>query len=146
MTKKSISAHEAALKYLGLKMYSRLDLKQRLLAKKYDPAEVEGVLNELAEIGLLNDELYAETYLNNLIAYRSFGYYGIRAKLMQKKIDRALVDRILKKRLDIETEQKIARRFLAKSAKAGRPRQALMRALAQKGFRTQVIVTVIQRI
>ncbi len=146
MTPKISSAYDEAVKYLNIKMYSRGELESRLLRKKYEPAEVGAALEVLTTEGLLNDHLYAETYLENLISYRTFGYYGIRNKLLQKKLDRNLVDRLLKRRLDLGSEKTIARRFLKKTANTGRARESLIRALRQKGFRTEVLLSVIQGI
>src|SRR3990167_7383475 len=104
MSKVQISLYDQALKYLNIKLYSYAELKERLIRKGYDSEEVREVLDQLVAEGLINDRLYAETFLRNLISYRGFGYYGIRNKLIQKKLDRGMVDQLLKKSVTSSVE------------------------------------------
>ena len=137
------SAYNQALKYLSSKMYSSEDLRSKLLAKKFEPTEVEEVIAELEKTGLIDDLAYGKTYLRNLISYRSFGYYGIRQKLIQKKLPRDLVDRLLKANLSVDIEETVARRFLEKYTSLRRTKESKVQSLRQKGFRTEVILKVI---
>ena len=146
MSKVQIPLYDQALKYLNIKLYSYAELKERLLRKGYDSEEVREVLDQLVAEGLINDRLYAETFLRNLISYRGFGYYGIRNKLIQKKLDRGLVDQLLKKSVTSSVEEDLALRFLKKPVNAGRSKESLISALKTKGFRTDAIIKVLREL
>ena len=143
MTKKRISAYEQALKYLGLKMYSSGDLLFRLTNKGYENSEIEKALVQLEREGFVSDKSYARIYLENLMNYRSFGFYGARVKLLQKRLDKGLVDRVLKDFFSEEAEEEIANRFIKKPSNGRRSRQSLVSALKRKGFRTSVIFKIL---
>ena len=140
---KAASAYDEAMKYLNMKMYSRGDLEERLLRKKYSETDVKEALDELARIGLIDDRKYAEIYLRNLMEYKHFGYYGIRNKLLQKKLEKALVDPLLEENLTVTAEKEIAKRFVEKPVNSKRPKKSLMQALKNKGFRIEVIFDVV---
>lgn len=143
MTTKFLSAYDQAVRYLGVKMHSRADLETKLLRKGHDSTEVRQVLSQLEEEGFIDDAKYAEIFLKNLMTYKTFGYYGIRNKLLQKKINKSLVDSLLRKELSLHKEGEIARRFVQKPNQMGRSKKSLALALRQKGFRTEIIVQIL---
>jgi regulatory protein len=138
-----LSLYDQALKYLNIKMHSRQDLFAKLKRKGFEDAEINGVLNQLEAQGFVNDTLYAETFLRNLIEYRTFGYFGIRAKLMLKRLDKNLIDRLLRTAVSEEVEERIARRFAQKASNASRSKESLAQAMRQRGFRTTAILGIV---
>ena len=144
MTKPKIPVYEQALKYLNIKMYSEADLTLRLSRKGYDTAEIDGVIADLKRSGAIDDRKYAEIYIQNLIDYRTFGYYGVRNKLIQKRLPKNLVDSLLKRFLNDEVESGIAQKFLERAVNKSRSKESLIRAMKQKGYRTSVILEVLK--
>lgn len=136
--------YDQAIRYLSLKMHSKEDLAAKLANKGYERSQIDQILGQLEEEGLINDEKYAQIFLQNLIEYRSFGYYGIRNKLVLKRLNKELVDRLLESSLDEEAELAIGRKFLAKSINKKRSQSSLASALRQKGFRTSVIIKLLK--
>ena len=136
-------AYEQALKYLNMKGHSRQDLAFKLKRKGFEEAEITATLMQLEQEGLINDTAYAEIYLRNLIEYRSFGYYGIKAKLLQKRLDKSLIEELMNKMLPEEVEEAIASRFIERPVNKTRERKSLMQAMRQKGFRTSVLLKTI---
>jgi regulatory protein len=57
--KPAVSLHEAALRLLARRAYSRRELKERLESRGYPAADVRTELERLTEVGLLNDEQLA---------------------------------------------------------------------------------------
>ncbi|OGE84807.1 MAG: hypothetical protein A3J48_01165 [Candidatus Doudnabacteria bacterium RIFCSPHIGHO2_02_FULL_46_11] len=144
MKQKQLSAYDQAVKYLGVKMYARADLAYKLSAKGYKPTEIEETLLILEQDGFINDQKYAEIYLRNLMDYRSFGYYGIRSKLLQKRLDKNLIDSLLKQNLNERQEAEIALRFSKKPANSGRTKESIIQSLRQRGFRTTAILRAVK--
>lgn len=82
--------HHNALNLLTRRDHSRLELKQKLLRKDYDPDDIDFILNRLTESDLLNDHRFAESY----IRYRSsrgFGPTRIRMELQTKGVAESII-------------------------------------------------------
>lgn len=139
----TIEAYDKALDYLNRKMYSRGELEDRLRRKGFREEDVKKTLDQLEDEGLVDDRQYAKTYLRNLTEYKTFGYYGIRLKLLKKKLNKNLIDELLKSKVTQDVEREIAKRFLEKTINKGRSKTSLMQALNRKGFRTPVIFDVL---
>lgn len=134
------AAYETAVVYLNMKMYSRGDLLERLKKKGFAASDIDTALHRLEQEGLVDDKKYAEIYLQNMIEYKTYGYYGIRIKLLQKKLDKPLIDQLLRDLLTPEVERTIVLKLLAKSANAQKSKEQLIQSMRQKGFRTDVIL------
>lgn len=98
---------------------------------------IEQALAQLSEQKYLNDGDFARMFTQNLVKYKTFGYYGIMAKLKQRGIANDLAVEVLEEELDLDTEKKIAQKAIGKSSKKEPMKLAQM--LQRKGFRSQVI-------
>lgn len=132
---------DQAVKLLSLRLHTKSELSRKLMTKKFDRVVIEQVLARLAELRLLNDEQFAEIYLENLIRFKTFGYYGLRAKLLGRGIDDTIIQKLLAEQLSFEVETKIAQKVVSKSHKE---KDKLQQSLSRKGFRSQVIASVLQ--
>jgi SOS response regulatory protein OraA/RecX len=109
----------------------------------------------------LDDQRYAEVFLENLKQYKSFGFYGIKKKFIEKKLPSSIIEKVLAYGLTVEEEIKIAKRFLkkvgivAKSETNLEPhysnfnevenqvKQKIAQKLKTKGFRGEVVARLI---
>jgi regulatory protein len=126
----------------------------------YTEQVIERVLGQLKDQRYINDERYAEIFLENLKAYRSFGFFGIKKKMMEKKLPQALIDSTLAAGLSVAEEMKIAQRLLKKEGYTGKTsaenseevtyrtyeensenkaKQKMANKLKTRGFRSEVI-------
>lgn len=129
--------YNQAVKYLGLRNHTVFELRTKLGRKKLPPDLIENVLRDLQDQKYLNDDDFTRVFVQNLIKYKTFGYYGIMAKLKQRGVAHELAVQVLEEEVDLETEKKIARKAMGKSAKKEAMKLAQM--LQRKGFRGQVI-------
>lgn len=133
-------AYEQAIKYLSIKMRSVGEMQEKLKVKKYPPKIIFQVLRELEDLRFLDDERYAQIFVENLKTYKNFGYYGIKQKLMQKKIPTDIVEQVLADFFSEEEELMVAKRFLNKLRRQGRKKyEQIARSFSSKGFRTEVM-------
>src|SRR6185503_6613947 len=51
---------DQAMKYLQSRLHSRIELRRKLMRREYGEALVDAVLDDVARIGYLNDERFAE--------------------------------------------------------------------------------------
>lgn len=128
--------YEKALKLLERRFHSGFELRQKLLLRGFDKVMVDQVIQRLIEQDLLNDERFAQIFLENLIKYKTFGFYGLQAKLKQRGIAPDLIAELLGG-LSMEDEIQIARRLAQK--KRGTNPARMARSLSAKGFRPEAI-------
>ncbi len=82
-TKQRAPALEKALEYLGRREHYRRELKQKLKAKGYSPAEIDEALERLQQSGKLSEQRYLEAYIFER-QRRLYGPRWIRAQLICK--------------------------------------------------------------
>lgn len=128
---------EYALFLVSLKAQGTEQLRDKLLRKNYEKKEIAETINRLTELGYLNDALFAETYFENLLRFRNFGYYGVKKKLMLKKIDQKEISRLLKG-FSVNKEAEIAQRVFKQSTR--KTKEQLARSFQSKGFRPDSFV------
>jgi regulatory protein len=84
-------AVSAAMRALDQRMQTGQELRTRLRRKDFDPATIDAALEKLAEYGFLNDERFAELWIENRLAHRPRGKRMLEQELRQKGIDREIV-------------------------------------------------------
>ncbi len=139
--KEPISAYDQAVKYLSLRIHTSFELKNKLKRKKFAEREIDEVLARLKEQKYLNDEDFARVFVQNLVKYKTFGYFGIKNKLRQRGIPDNVSGQILDEEMDLEVEKKIAQKAIGKSFK--KDKLKLVQMLTRKGFRSQVVSAVV---
>lgn len=135
-----------ALFLLGIKLRTEGELREKLKMKKYESVIINKVIHRLKENRYINDQNYAEVYLENLKKYKTFGFYGIKKKLMEKRLPSQIIERVLNEGLGEEEEIKIAKRFL-KNRELGiinyEDKQKLAQKLKARGFRSGVVMKLV---
>ncbi|GAC1413358.1 MAG: hypothetical protein NVSMB66_5090 [Candidatus Doudnabacteria bacterium] len=111
-------------------------MREKLRRKKYPENEIESAIQRLTELKYLDDDQYAQIYLDNLKKYKNFGYFGIKKKLKEKKILDKAIEALLKD-FSLKEETEIAKRLIFKNPR--KSREQMVRALQSKGFRSDVI-------
>jgi regulatory protein len=148
-------AYNYAVYLLGIRLRTEGELRERMKQKGYPLAIVDEVINYLKDQRFLDDQRFAEIFLDNLKKYKNFGFYGIKKKMMEKRLPSSIIENVLSQGLPIEEETKIARRFLRKQkftpSNAAERQSAkdesfdradknkIARSLANRGFRTEII-------
>ncbi|CAH2053840.1 unnamed protein product [Thlaspi arvense] len=79
-------AENMAIRYLGLRAYTAVELKKKLIAKKYPLEIVDRVINDFQHRGFINDSLYAESFSRSRWSSLSWGPRRIKLALFKKGI------------------------------------------------------------
>jgi regulatory protein len=145
-------AYDYAAYLLSLRLRTEGELRDKLKVKKFDPATVNSVLDRLKEQKYVNDQSFAEVYLENLKKYKNFGYFGIKKKLFQKKLSEDIIADVLGQGLSTEEELIIGNRILNREKAALRPASGdkslaklkLAQKLKARGFRSQTIIELLK--
>jgi regulatory protein len=136
-----VKTYEKALKFLKIRPHHSAELTRKLSMRGFDRAEISDAINQLKGEGLLNDKQFAEMYLESLLKYKTFGYYGLKAKLLSRGVASKDADNLLTKNLLVEQEYQIAQKLVNKSR--GLDKIRLSQRLSRKGFRSEVISQII---
>lgn len=132
--------YQKAVKLLATRMHTLGEMYQKLKQRGFRDNDIRAVLRQLIQQKFLDDQKFAEIFVDNLKRYKDFGYYGIKAKLLARKIPSDMAEKALEEYFGAEDELLVARRFIGKLKKQGRNTyEQLVRSLASKGFRNEVI-------
>ncbi len=80
---------QKALDLLARREHSQLELKQKLIARDFDTAEVDAVIYKLASEHLQSDERFTENYIRSR-ARKDYGPIRIQQELRTKGIEAAI--------------------------------------------------------
>jgi regulatory protein len=145
---------EAAARFLEARSRSVTEVRRRLTGAGYRVDLVEGAIERMTELGMLDDDVFARAWVESRDRARPRGERAIREELRLKGVERSVVDAVLTDRRDavheaqddaddpVQSPDRIAaERLLARHARAlarvADPRQRRQRAyglLARNGF------------
>ncbi len=128
----------AAMRALEQRMQTSRELRDRLRRKGFEPETIDAALERLTGYGYLNDERFAELWIENRLAHRPRGRRMLEQELRQKGIDRQTVEETLGT-MDIDDRAaalEVARKRIRsiESLPADEQRKKLTGMLARKGF------------
>lgn len=115
-------AYEYAVFLLSLKLRTIGEVVKKMQQRGYTEGVIEKTIDQLKAQRYLDDQRYAEVFLENLKAYKNFGFFGIKKKFMDKKIPLPIIEKVLEDYLSLEDEIKIGQRLLKKEGYAVKPK------------------------
>ena len=89
---------EAAARFLEARSRSVAEVRRRLTARAIAPDLVEGAIERMTELGMLDDEAFARAWVESRDRARPRGERAIREELRLKGVDRAVIDEVLAER------------------------------------------------
>jgi regulatory protein len=149
---------DAAARFLEVRPRSIAEVRRRLTGAGYQADLVDGAIERLLELGMLDDRAFAEAWLASRDRARPRGERALRQELIQKGIERPLVDELLEARRTGDDgggdpDEAAAQRLLERNARSlGRvadPRTRRQKAyalLARNGFDPETCRTVAARV
>lgn len=140
--KKSATAKDKAISLLKIREHSSEELRRKLRMRGFPSEEIEATISYFIQEDIINDSRFAKLYLDSLIRTKTFGFYGLLAKLQSRGVVRAEAQKLVQENLNLEAEIEIARKFSNRS-NAGTGMK-LMSQLSRKGFRNEAIRAVAQ--
>jgi len=86
------SIYDIALKYIGVRMRSKKELREYLLKKKFDIKDIDEVIEKLLSQGFLNDISFCKSYVNDKIHLTNSGLDKIRCELIKLGIEESVIN------------------------------------------------------
>jgi regulatory protein len=106
-----------ALNLLGRRENTRAQLRRKLLQRKFDAADVDRTLDDLAAAGFLDDARAAKTFTRHAAHIKGQGRMRIARELAAKGVDPEIVAETLDAHIDPEEEAERLKVALEKKAR-----------------------------
>jgi regulatory protein len=134
----SSHGHNYALFLLNIKLRTEGEIRHKMSERGYSQKVIDDVVLQLLDEHLLDDVRYAEIFLDNCKKYKSYGFYMLKKKLLERRLAGALIEQALLDFFSLEDELAVAKRLVEKIGK-GLEKQKLGQRLQARGFRLDVI-------
>ena len=144
-------ARTIALRKLAAQARTRHELDQALRKKKVPDEAAAAVLDRLEEVGLVDDQAFAQDWVASRQQRRHLSKTALRRELQAKGVDRDHLDEALAT-IDTDDELAAAQALATKKAAAMRGLEPMVRdrrlagALARRGFGSGIISTVLSEL
>jgi len=135
--------YQAAMRLVAAKPYAMSELSQKLLSREFDPDIIDEVLFKLVELGLINDEKYAISYINHQMVMGKKGPSLIKRELLKKGISQGIINKHIsnyEEEVELEHATKLAISQVRKNSKYGAHflKQKVAQNLQLKGFSSAI--------
>lgn len=144
-----VRAKNICLRLLADSARPRAGLAQKLVQRGISPAIIERVLDRFTEVGLIDDQAYADAYVRTKHQERSLSRRALAAELRRKGVDDDLVAAAAEV-VDPDAEEAAAARLIAKRAPAAlaagpeAARRRLLALLDRRGYPADLSVRVVE--
>ena len=142
-----------AVNFLSFRPRSRQEVDEALRKHAVSPTVREEVLERLAEMKLIDDVAFAESWIHfRTVAANPKGRLGVRQELREKGLEEAVIDAAIEEYYTNEMEQQLVKTFFDKSLdkfrrmpKENRERELkkLASRLEYRGFSAAAIYSVV---
>lgn len=105
-------AKERAVRYLVLALRTQREVENKLRKLKVNDEIIFQVVEYLKDIGYIDDLKYVDAYLRQCISIPKYSVYEIKMKLLQKGIDKELLQKKLSKFNSKNYEEKLVEKLL----------------------------------
>ena len=113
------SAKSDAYRLLARRPRTRKDVRTRLEQRGHPEEAVRITLNDLSELGYLDDRGFSREWCRQRMESRPLGARGLRRELVQKGVAPSIAEEVIEEIFAIENESLIARRLVRARLKKG---------------------------
>ena len=142
-----MSAKSVAVRLLSRREHSTLEIRDKLLKRDFDEAEIEQSIIELQKGGWLSDERFAEAYIR-MRQLKGFGPIRISMELNERGVKEDIVARFLQAD-DASWRQTLKQQYLKKyknkSIEDYNDKAKRLRFLQYRGFSMDMIFKVVNK-
>jgi regulatory protein len=146
------AAYRTVLRSLEVRSYARVDLGRRLQRKGHPRQAVEAALQRASDLGLLDDQAFAQGYVETRAA-RGRGPSRLIRDLLSMGVERSLIDRALAEHWPEGSDRAavplaLAQKRAAQLGALPRPikRRRVVAYLARRGFSGREVSEMVERV
>lgn len=129
-----VEAYSKGISLLTRQLYTKFNLKRKLLTKELNSDGIESALNFLEEQGYLNDQKYATNWVLSRLTNKLDSFNGLFSSLMKKGVCSRISKEVLDKLYTEEIEEGIIIKSINKLKRQGKTKDSIIDTLYQKGF------------
>ena len=139
-----------ALALLSMRDYSRRELSDKLVTKAWEKKEqkdmdlgslkqqASDICDRLEELGLLNEERFARSYVDELIRRKHLSKSGLKTALIQKGVQRDIIETVLEE-VEVDPVEQVrellATKFKTRDLSDEKQKARTVNALLRLGYR-----------
>lgn len=123
---------QRALSFLARRFHSERELLIKLKQKSYEERLIKLVLNELKEKSFIDDQVFANHFIEEKLKKKRWGKNKIRSALFSKGVSASIIDEVLKSFNSEEDQNEAAFSLAQKKYEKLRMRESDERKLKQK--------------
>lgn len=105
-------AKEKAIKYIAISKKTKYEVRVKLQKLGAQESVIEEVIEYLSNLNYLNDDEYVDAYIRQCMRLLNYSIYEIKNKLLQKGIDKYIIEEKLYKLEDTNYEKKLVEKLL----------------------------------
>jgi regulatory protein len=141
-----------ALKYLGMRLHSRAELRRKLVRREYGDQVIDAVLDDLARMGYLDDARFAKAKALSAAEHKHHGRRRAYVELIKAGVKKDVADAALDDVYETSDSTAAARHLAEKKAPSLRKldpmtaRRRLAGMLQRRGFDYETIKPVIDQV
>ena len=126
------------LKYIFYKKRTEKEVLEKF--KNEEQELLDETIENLKELGYINDELYVEKYIHEVVALKNLSIFEIKYKLLSKGVPESIIDDYISKNSDmLEDYERLAATNLVQKRKDSSTREETMNYLNKKGYSYELI-------
>jgi regulatory protein len=141
-------AYQQALKYAGYRPRSSAEVRRYLEAHTAPPEAIDGILERLQELGMLNDARFAQAWVEDRSAFRPRSRKALSLELRRRGLEGAAAEQALAAVDDAALAYQAAQKQARKLRGLEWPefRLKLIGFLARRGFSYEVAAPVVRQV
>jgi regulatory protein len=134
-------AREKALNYLSYRPRSEVELQRYLAEQEFSDAAVTEVLHRLSTVGLVDDNAFAEYWVDNRVRFRPRGKRVLVRELRQKGVATRIIEETLTAFDETSAAQQVAEQQVRRLSHLppDKLRRRLWERMARRGFTSDII-------
>lgn len=143
--------YQYALFLLNLRLRTEGEMWTKMQTRGYYPDVIDKVVQQLKTEKLIDDDRYAEIYIDNMKLYKHYGVFMMKKKLISKKLPMDLIETKLAELITEDDEKKIAKKYLEKEfgkleeikKSPYGDKQKIIQRLVSRGFRINIVTSLV---
>ena len=145
-----VFAKKGILDFLSYRIRSTAEIREKLRSKNISPRTSEKVMENLRELGLINDEEFAVQLIQSYISKNPLGRKVILQKLFQKGVPKQICEKVLENIFSSLNEKELAysnfKKYFPKlrTKDINQKKKKVFDFLARKGFDFDIINEIIK--
>ena len=133
-------AYNRSIKYIKYRLRSRKEVEQYLTGKRFSSEIIADTITRLTDENLLNDTIFAQSWINSRNKFKPRATTALRFELLQKGIDKGIIDTVLADVDDEMLARTIVERKLGQWCKLNRrdAKVKIFNYLRRRGFNYEI--------